>query len=151
MCTQVVTCGPVSDDDARIDAWRSLLLAHSRVLRAIEADLARKRLLPLRWYDVLLELNGAPARRLRMQELASRVVLSRTRVSRVVDELVREGLVERVPVTTSVRDGDMVGVTAGLAPGDLVVSQAAAFVREGDTINPIRDQADAVVAQLQGP
>jgi hypothetical protein len=41
-------------------------------------------------------------------------------------------------------------VTAGLAPGDLIVSQAAAFVREGDTINPIRDQADAVVDQLQG-
>ncbi len=63
---------------------------------------------------------------------------------------VREGLVERIPVTTSIRDGDMIGVTAGLASGDLVVSQAAAFVREGDTINPIRDQADAAVAQLQG-
>ena len=84
------------EDDERIAAWRSLLLAQSRVLRTIEADLAKKGLLPLRWYDVLLELNGAPGRRLRMQELAGRVVLSRTRVSRVVDELVRAGLVQRV-------------------------------------------------------
>jgi len=84
-------------DDDRIAPWRALLLAQSRVLRAIEADLARKRLLPLSWYDVLLELNAAPGRRLRMQELAGRVVLSRTRVSRLVDELVKEGLVERTP------------------------------------------------------
>jgi DNA-binding MarR family transcriptional regulator len=44
---------------------------------------------------VLLELNSAPERRLRMSELGTRVVLSRERVSRVVDELVRAGLVAR--------------------------------------------------------
>jgi DNA-binding MarR family transcriptional regulator len=49
----------------------------------------------LSWYDVLLELNGAPERRLRMGELGSRVVLSRERVSRVVDEMERAGLVRR--------------------------------------------------------
>ena len=63
----------------------------------IEADLARVRTIPLTWYDVLLELNAAPQRRLRMRALADRVVLSRTRVSRLVDELVGEGLVERQP------------------------------------------------------
>jgi DNA-binding MarR family transcriptional regulator len=84
-------------DDDRVAAWRALLLAHSRVLRAIEADLARERLIPLGWYDILLELNAAPGRRLRMQELSDRVVLSRTRVSRLVDELERLGLVERLP------------------------------------------------------
>jgi DNA-binding MarR family transcriptional regulator len=46
----------------------------------------------------LLELNGAkPDRRLRMQELGDRVTISRSRVSRVVDELERAGLVERIP------------------------------------------------------
>ena len=87
----------MAEHDDRLSAWRALLLAQSRVLRAIEADLSRKRLLRLGWYDVLLELNAAPGRRLRMQELASQVVLSRTRVSRLVDELVKEGLVERLP------------------------------------------------------
>jgi DNA-binding MarR family transcriptional regulator len=52
---------------------------------------------PLSWYDVLLELNAAPERRLRMSELGQRAVLSRTRVSRVVDELVTAGLAERQP------------------------------------------------------
>jgi DNA-binding MarR family transcriptional regulator len=73
-----------------------LLLAHAAALRAIEGDLARRGLIPLAWYDVLLELNAAPSRRLRMSELAERVVLSRTRVSRVVDELTAAGLVERI-------------------------------------------------------
>nr|WP_269204647.1 MarR family transcriptional regulator [Motilibacter deserti] len=47
------------------------------------------------WYDVLLELNAAPDRRLTMSELGQRAVVSRTRVSRVVDELVKAGHVER--------------------------------------------------------
>src|ERR687883_1240387 len=51
--------------------------------------------MPLAWYDVLLELNSAPDRRLRMTDLSARVVLSRERVSRVVDELEAAGLVRR--------------------------------------------------------
>jgi len=50
-----------------------------------------------RQYDVLLELNAAPGRRLRMQQLSDRVVLSRSRVSRVVDEMEQAGLVRREP------------------------------------------------------
>jgi DNA-binding MarR family transcriptional regulator len=82
-------------DDERIGAWRAVLLAQNRVVRAIDDDLAAAGLVPLTWYDVLLELNSAPDRRLRMQQLAERVVLSRSRVSRLVDELERHGLVER--------------------------------------------------------
>ena len=83
--------------DAGIAAWRALLLTHAAVTRAIDRDLVVAGHIPLTWYDVLLELAAAPTRQLRMQELAERVVLSRTRVSRVVDELERAGLVERRP------------------------------------------------------
>jgi DNA-binding MarR family transcriptional regulator len=52
------------------------------------------------WCDatrsVLLELDAAPGRRLRMSELGDRVVLSRTRVSRIVDDMVGAGLVQRI-------------------------------------------------------
>jgi DNA-binding MarR family transcriptional regulator len=78
-------------------AWRALLLAQSRAVRAIERDMQAAGVIPLGWYDVLLELNAAPQRRLRMQDLAARAVLSRTRVSRIVTELEGEGLVERLP------------------------------------------------------
>jgi DNA-binding MarR family transcriptional regulator len=79
-----------------VAAWRALLLAQSRAVRAIERDLEISRVIPLGWYDVLLELNAAPSRSLRMQELGMRAVLSRTRVSRIVTELQHEGYVERV-------------------------------------------------------
>lgn len=84
-------------DDTTLAAWRALLLAHAGALRAIETDLAGQGTIPLGWYDVLLELEWAPDRRLRMQELGARAVLSRTRVSRIVDEMVAAGLVEKVP------------------------------------------------------
>lgn len=86
-------------EDGELDAvaaWRALLMAHSRAVRAIEADLADAGTVPLTWYDVLLELR-AESEGMRMQDLAERVVLSRTRVSRVVDELEKAGFVAREP------------------------------------------------------
>lgn len=74
-----------------------MLLAYNAAMRAIDGELDRTGSIPLTWYDVLLELNAAPGKRLRMQELAARVVLSRTRVSRLVDEMVRAGMVSKVP------------------------------------------------------
>src|SRR5688572_7346693 len=87
----------MAKSEDRVAAWRALLLAHSGAVRAIEADLAAAGTLPLSWYDVLLEINAAPDRRLRMQDVAARVLLSRTRVSRLVDEIEKAGYVERVP------------------------------------------------------
>jgi DNA-binding MarR family transcriptional regulator len=82
-------------EDDGILAWSAFLRAHAAVVRLIEAELEAKARLPLGWYDVLLELNAAPGRRMRMQELGEAAVLSRSRVSRIVDELVAAGLVER--------------------------------------------------------
>ncbi|WP_198402332.1 efflux RND transporter periplasmic adaptor subunit [Rhodobacter sp. CZR27] len=50
---------------------------------------------------------------------------------------VSEGKVERRRVLTGIRDDGMVEIVEGLAPGDLVVTKAAAFVRPGDRINPV--------------
>jgi DNA-binding MarR family transcriptional regulator len=82
-------------DDAGVAAWAALLRTHAAVLRELERDMERAQGMPMTWYDVLLELNSAPERRLRMQELGERAVVSRSRVSRIVDELVRAGLVVR--------------------------------------------------------
>ncbi|MCC3770862.1 MarR family winged helix-turn-helix transcriptional regulator [Streptomyces sp. UNOC14_S4] len=85
----------MSKGDVDIEAWRALLLAHNTAVRAIESDVQREGRVPLTWYDVLLELKAAGEHGLRMQEVAERVVLSRTRVSRLVDEMVRVGLVRK--------------------------------------------------------
>ena len=87
-----------NDEPARLGAWRAFLQAYAVVVPRIERTLQAEAGLPFAWYDVLLELNAAkPERRLRMQELGDRVTISRSRVSRVVDELERAGLVERIP------------------------------------------------------
>lgn len=83
--------------DPGIDAWSAFLRAHAAVVPRVDADLRAQTGLPLTWYDVLLELNAAPQRRLRMQDLAAVVVLSRTRISRVVAELEAAALVQRQP------------------------------------------------------
>ena len=81
--------------DLSTSAWGALLQVHAAVVPVLDRDLQTAVGLPLSWYDVLLELAAAPQRRLRMSDLATRVVLSRTRVSRLVDEMVRAGLVGR--------------------------------------------------------
>ncbi|MGQ0841538.1 MarR family winged helix-turn-helix transcriptional regulator [Actinokineospora sp.] len=86
---------PRRTDELGIEAWRAVLLSYNAALRAIEHELDRVGTVPLTWYDVLLELNGAGKSGLRMRELADRVVLSRTRVSRLVDEMARAGLVRK--------------------------------------------------------
>lgn len=83
--------------DLGVAAWSALLRTHAAVVRVIEQQVEAATGLPLSWYDVLLELHGADGGQLRMQELSGRVVLSRTRVSRLVDDLVDAGLVQRIP------------------------------------------------------
>ncbi len=78
-------------------AWSALLRVHATLVPALDQELQATHQTPLTWYDVLLELNAAPDRQLTMSALGAVAVVSRSRVSRVVDELVAAGLVERVP------------------------------------------------------
>lgn len=50
---------------------------------------------------------------------------------------VRDGLVERVVVQPGIRDAGFVEILSGIEEGDTVVTKAAAFVRDGDHINPV--------------
>jgi DNA-binding MarR family transcriptional regulator len=77
--------------------WRQFLRAHAMIMRRLEADLTAAHQLPLATYDVLVQLVEAPDQRLRMTELADRVLLSRSGLTRLVDRLERQGLVRREP------------------------------------------------------
>jgi len=83
----------VADFDP-VSAWAALLRTHAAVLPKVARALSLSGL-PLTWYDILLVLNAAPGRRLRMTELGQQAVVSRERVSRVVTELEQAGLVVR--------------------------------------------------------
>jgi DNA-binding MarR family transcriptional regulator len=80
-----------------IAAFAALLRAHAAVIRRMDDELEAEGGMSLAWYDVLLTLGRSEGRRMRMQELSDEVVLSRSRVSRIVDELEREGDVAREP------------------------------------------------------
>lgn len=78
-----------------LEAWRKYYTSFWRVLAAIEADLSAAGLPSLSWYDVLYELYLAPGRHLRMHELAHSALLSRSGLTRLVDRLEQEKLIER--------------------------------------------------------
>lgn len=81
-------------ESAAIAAWGSILRVQASVLPKLEQTVFASTGMSLTWYDVLLELHGAGGR-LTMGQLGERVVLSRSRVSRVVDELIVAGCVAR--------------------------------------------------------
>jgi DNA-binding MarR family transcriptional regulator len=81
--------------ERHLAAWRSLLEVHKNVVELLARELEEQRGLPLGWYDVLLTLDQAPEQRLRMQELAQSVLLSKSGLTRLIDRMETEGLVRR--------------------------------------------------------
>lgn len=83
-------------DDRHLAAWRAFINAHASVIDRIEDDLAAAGMIPLTSYDVLVALAEAPQRRLRMNDLARKVVvLSRSGVTRLADRLEADGYLRR--------------------------------------------------------
>jgi DNA-binding MarR family transcriptional regulator len=82
-------------DELQFRAWRAFLYAHATVVPKLDQELAGAQGLSLNQFEVLSWLARAGRRGLRMSDLASRVVLSPSGVTRAVDQLERKGLVER--------------------------------------------------------
>ena len=91
-------------DGPGVSAWAAVLRVHAAVVPKLAREVAAAGL-PISWYDVLLVLNAAAGRRLRMSDLGAAAVLSREQISRVVTELERAGLVEQLqtPMTSARR------------------------------------------------
>ncbi len=101
-------------DDVRLGAWRSFLRAHARLTRRLDEDLRASHHVSLAEYDALLQLASAPGRRLRMSALAERVLLSRSGITRLVDRLVADGMVERSACATDARGAEAILTRSGL-------------------------------------
>jgi len=95
--------------------WGSLLQVHATLVPTLDRRLRDATGLPLTWYDVLLELANARDHRLTMTQLGERAVLSRSRVSRVIDDLAAAGLVRRETHPDDARSAHAVLTDAGLA------------------------------------
>jgi DNA-binding MarR family transcriptional regulator len=84
---------PLSNGE--FSAWGGFLRTHAALVRELDSELTHAHGLPLSSYEVLLKLQGAEDGRMRMSDLADAVWLSRSGVTRLVDRLERDGLVER--------------------------------------------------------
>ena len=80
-----------------MQVWRDFLAAHAGVIEALGREMESEQALPLNWFDVLVHLSEAPGMRLRMQDLAASVLLSRSGLTRRIDRMVESGLVRREP------------------------------------------------------
>jgi DNA-binding MarR family transcriptional regulator len=89
--------------DPRLLPWIVFLRAHAAVSRALEAELEAEQSMSLADYDALIQLAHADGRRLRMSELADRMILTRSGISRLVDRLEAGRYVERVACSTDAR------------------------------------------------
>jgi DNA-binding MarR family transcriptional regulator len=82
-------------DELQFRAWRLFVYAHATVVPRLDQELAGAVGLSLSQFEILTWLAQAGRRGVRMSDLASRVVLSPSGVTRAVDQLERRGLVER--------------------------------------------------------
>jgi len=82
--------------DAEFRAWHGSLLFTNLATRALDEALSDAHGISVKEFDVLITLFNAPDGRLRMSELAERVVLSASGVTHLVTRLERDGLVQRI-------------------------------------------------------
>lgn len=111
-------------DELQFRAWRAFLYAYSAVVGRLDQELGTSHGLSLNQFEVLTWLRIAGGRGLRMSELASRVVLSPSGVTRAIDQLERRGLVERC-----VFEDDKRGYLATLT------AEGGAFLREATKVH----------------
>lgn len=110
--------------------WRAFIRACSQVTRALEAGLQADGGLSLAGYGLLSMLSEAPGRSLRMSVLADELGLTRSAITRLVDRLVAEGLVERAACPSDAR-GALAHLTdAGFACLESAYPAHLAQVRE---------------------
>jgi len=107
---------------SRLEVWRSFLEAHTRIVDQLEHELTEERSLSLSWYDVLYQLSLAGGR-LRMQELAARLLIPRSSLTRQIDRMEAAGMVDREPSNDDGR-----GTVAVLTPEGRATLRRAAPV-----------------------
>jgi DNA-binding MarR family transcriptional regulator len=94
--------------------WRALAPLLMRLPKVLDNDLRTGAGLNGAEYAVLMNLSEAPDRQLRMSELAGRVAMSASRISRIVDAFAAQGLVTKTRVDDDAR-GNLATLTdAGL-------------------------------------
>jgi DNA-binding MarR family transcriptional regulator len=86
-----------------LEAWRSYLQSHAAIVRELDAELLAEHGMTTRDYEALLYLAQSEDRRMAMSALSERTMLTRSGITRLVDGLVSQGLIERVACSRDAR------------------------------------------------
>jgi DNA-binding MarR family transcriptional regulator len=136
-----------------IDAWFGVLNAQAGLVRAVDAELFAAHRLSGSSHEVLYRLANAEEGHLSIGELGSAVMISPSRVSRVVDGMSGLGLVERVACDTDARVSHVVITAAGRAALPDIERTFQAAVREHflDRLTPTQVRQLAAIMRRLGP
>ncbi|HEX8050333.1 MAG TPA: MarR family transcriptional regulator [Solirubrobacterales bacterium] len=91
----VATNGAGADFDPHREAWIAITQTHAAITSRLQEALTAAELPPLPWFEVLATLDRAPEQRLKMGELAEALVITRGGLTKLVDRLIKAGLLER--------------------------------------------------------
>lgn len=95
MATESHATTSVHLEEQELRAWRGLLRTYAKLTKALDAELEAVHGLPLTSYEVLMYVADSAGERMRMHDLASSILLSRSGLTRLVDRLERDGLLYR--------------------------------------------------------
>lgn len=127
-CKLGATVGDLGAEELR--AWRGLLRAHASLAKLVDAELERLHSLPMTSYEVLKRLEEADMGRMRMCDLADQAQMSRSGLTRLVDRLERDGLLERCSCEHDARGAYACLTDAGRSKLSAACSTHLAVVRE---------------------
>jgi DNA-binding MarR family transcriptional regulator len=86
---------PKAPRSAHGEAWGALARTHAAITQRLQEALASGDFPPLPWYEVLATVADAPGQRMKMGDLAEALVITRGGLTKLVDRLVKAGLLER--------------------------------------------------------
>lgn len=79
----------------QIDSWGYILQAQSSIVQEADRQLKEAGMIPLVWYDIILIINKSKDRKLRLNEIVKRMVLTKSGISRTVDRMMEEGYLKK--------------------------------------------------------
>lgn len=134
-------------------AWRGYLAVLRHVSTSIDRQLQDEAGLPHGYYQILAMLSEAPARTLRMSQLAEVTMTSQSRISHAVKALEERGWVRRAPSTedrrghTAALTDDGLAALVELAPGHVAAVRRLIFDRlTREQVAALQGIADAITA-----
>ena len=109
------------------EAWGALTRTHAAIVQRLQEMLAAADFPPLPWYEVLAAVAEAPDQRMKMGDLAEALVITRGGLTKLVDRLVKAGLLERTFCETDRRVSYATLTSAG---SDLLAEMRPAVIAE---------------------